>query len=74
VQAPSIRNTKKGLYFFNMHAYGCTARQYNKDKNSVQSVTHFAISRLNHPTPQSSVRCTLIISFALRLVNRWAPR
>ena len=44
-----------------------------KDKGSSQSsktsVADSALSRLNHPTPQRSVRCTLIISFALRLVN-----
>ena len=43
------------------------------DKGSSQSsqtsVTDFAKGRLNNPTPQRSVRRTLILSFALRLVN-----
>lgn len=43
------------------------------DKGSSQSpqtsVTDSAMSRLNHSTPQRSVRCTLILSFAIRLVN-----
>jgi len=44
-----------------------------EDKGSSQSsqtsIKDSAVSRLNHPTPQRSVQCTLIISFALRLVH-----
>ena len=44
-----------------------------EDKGSSQSsqtsIKDSAVSRLNHPTPQRSVQCTSIISFALRLVH-----
>lgn len=44
-----------------------------KDKGSSRPsqtcVTDSAMSILNHPTRQRSVRCTLIISFALRLMG-----
>jgi hypothetical protein len=80
----ALKHNNKVFYFLNVHMlmvpqlvnkFCASTRNKGSGYSSQPSVTDSALSRLNYPTPpQRSVGCTLIISFALRLVNLWAPR
>jgi len=52
-----------------VNLFFASTKEKGSSQSSQISVMDSAISRLNHPTPQRSVRCILIISFVLRLVK-----